>query len=79
MLRAAKTSAQKRISKFGVVTPRGGKEGEGTEDSDDSLIGEHSPFIRQPAKRCTTHYCEFLKHFVLFFTVKEVVAVGFQC
>ena len=45
-------SAQKRISTFSVRTPRGrkGKE-EAEEESDDSLIGEHSPFVRQPVKR----------------------------
>ena len=50
-------SARKRISEFSGVTARTrgrkGKE-ETAEESDDSLIGEHSPFVRQPVKRCGT-------------------------
>ena len=53
--RIAKMSARKRISEFSGVTPRGRKGKEETaEESDDSLIGEHSPFVRQPVKRCGT-------------------------
>ena len=52
--RAAKMSAQKRISEFSlVVTPRSkkGQEEKESGESDDSLVGEHSPFVRQPVKR----------------------------
>lgn len=51
--RAAKMSAQKRISEFSlVVTPRSKKgQEEESGESDDSLVGEHSPFVRQPVKR----------------------------
>ena len=49
--RAAKASAVKLISDSILVTPRGRKEEE-EDESDDSLVGDHSPFVRQPARRC---------------------------
>ena len=48
--RAAKTSAYKLISDSILATPKGGR-GDEEEESDDSLVGDHSPFIRQTAKR----------------------------
>ena len=53
--RASKTSARKLISDSLLTTPQG--KGDGG-DSDDSLVGDHSPFVRQTAKRysCPQYY-----------------------
>ena len=78
--RAAKMSAQKRISEFGLVTPRGRKE-ETEEGSDDSLIGEHSPFVRQPAKKYCLQIHTYTSPLILclFTEARRLLEVQYQC
>lgn len=52
LYRAAKASARKLISDTILGTPDRSQDGGGEGESDDSLVGDHSPFIRQSARRC---------------------------
>lgn len=74
--RAAKTSARKLISDSILTTPQGRGDGEG---SDDSLVGDHSPFVRQAAKRW---YMWSLCAWVTVITasvIADLVGQEFQC
>ena len=75
--RASKTSARKLISDSLLTTPRGkGDEGE----SDDSLVGDHSPFVRQTAKRCIhVHIQNIIKDIFYLLSTGLVVIKQFQC
>ena len=52
--RAAKTFAHKLISESMLTTPL--SQWSRGEESDDSLVGEHSPFIRQNARKRYIYY-----------------------